>query len=143
MVIYDNALVSRHKNVDICKVSLSSSLQFLYRYLATKFLRCRRSFRKPPQSHDNRHIAYSHDSHLAIGYAPINQSDEGNLLRCKRCHGSRSYSYHRNHHRDSINYPSTGICSRRRTGCAAAKERSHGFLNLRKNITPIHELPAY
>lgn len=44
-------------------------------------------------------------------------------LRCTRCHGRRSLSYHRRHLRDPGLFPAVGICTRRRTECAAAKRK--------------------
>lgn len=43
-------------------------------------------------------------------------------LRCERCRCRRSPAYHYRHWQDPGRNPAMGICSRRRTGCASAKE---------------------
>ena len=43
-------------------------------------------------------------------------------LRCDRCHGRRSTSYHCRHREAPVQSPAHGICSRRRTGCAGARK---------------------
>lgn len=58
-------------------------------------------------------------------------------LRCKRCNGLRSSRYHSQHYRDPLTYPSVGICSRRRTCCAAAKTTIQMY-----GCQQIIELPA-
>lgn len=51
-------------------------------------------------------------------HAPVSSAA---LLRCQRCGGMRSRTYHWRHYHDPIAYPTIGVCSRRRTGCANAK----------------------
>ncbi|KAF9890710.1 hypothetical protein FE257_005576 [Aspergillus nanangensis] len=43
-------------------------------------------------------------------------------LKCERCEGHRSPSYHRKHREDAVQHPAHGICARRRTGCARARQ---------------------
>ncbi|CRL30222.1 unnamed protein product [Penicillium camemberti] len=50
---------------------------------------------------------------------PVYQQIE--VLRCQRCRGRRSSSYHRGYREDLATHPPIGICSRRNTKCAAAK----------------------
>ncbi|KAJ5642498.1 hypothetical protein N7490_006639 [Penicillium lividum] len=57
-------------------------------------------------------------------------------LRCERCYGRRSAFYHGQHLKNSAKFPAVGICSRRRTLCAASKETS------RNTLPVIHELAA-
>jgi phage FluMu protein Com len=59
-------------------------------------------------------------------------------LRCMRCNGLRSQAYHRRHYEDPTANPSVGICSRRRTLCAAAKARAR----FSRVLPMAHELPA-
>lgn len=59
-------------------------------------------------------------------------------LRCSRCHGRRSPSYHRRHQYDPGISPAIGICTRRRTGCAAAKRK----LRAAATLPAIPELAA-
>jgi hypothetical protein len=69
---------------------------------------------------------------------PVYQQIE--VLRCQRCHGRRSSSYHRGYREDPANNPPIGICSRKNTKCAAAKadlEFSRAPHHFR-----IHELPV-
>lgn len=67
---------------------------------------------------------------------------ETGTLRCQLCHGRRSSSYHINYHINHLRYPSMfpqeGICSRRRTGCAAIKAR----LQASHALPVIYELAA-
>ncbi|KAL3459005.1 hypothetical protein BJX64DRAFT_265578 [Aspergillus heterothallicus] len=44
-------------------------------------------------------------------------------LRCIRCGGYRSRTYHYLHFDDPMSYPERGICSRERTNCARVKAR--------------------
>ncbi|OJJ52288.1 hypothetical protein ASPSYDRAFT_52204, partial [Aspergillus sydowii CBS 593.65] len=53
--------------------------------------------------------------------APVSSAAPSGWLRCQRCGGMRSRTYHCRHYHDSIAYPAIGVCSRRRTGCANAK----------------------
>lgn len=59
-------------------------------------------------------------------------------FRCKRCNGLRSSRYHRQYYSDPMTYPSVGICSRRRTCCAAVKTA----LQMQDGCRQIAELPA-
>ncbi|KAL2840005.1 hypothetical protein BJX68DRAFT_258670 [Aspergillus pseudodeflectus] len=52
---------------------------------------------------------------------PVPSAAPSGRLRCKRCGGTRSRTYHCRHSRDPIAYPAIGVCSRRRTGCANTK----------------------
>ena len=70
---------------------------------------------------------------------PSSTSDKfARNLRCMRCNGLRSQAYHRRHYEDPTANPSVGICSRRRTLCAAAKARARFSTVLPK----AYELPA-
>jgi hypothetical protein len=51
----------------------------------------------------------------------VSSAAPSDRLRCQRCGGRRSRSYHCRHYRDPIAYPAIGVCSRRRTGCAPTK----------------------
>lgn len=53
--------------------------------------------------------------------APVSSAAPSGRLRCHRCGGMRSRTYHWRHYHDPIAYPAIGVCSRRRTGCANAK----------------------
>ena len=53
--------------------------------------------------------------------APVSSAAPCGRLRCQRCGGMRSRTYHCRHYHDPIAYPAIGVCSRRRTGCANAK----------------------
>jgi hypothetical protein len=57
---------------------------------------------------------------------PVSSAAPSGRLRCQRCGGVRSRTYHCRHFRDPVAYPAIGVCSRRRTGCAnrMLKERS-------------------
>lgn len=59
-------------------------------------------------------------------------------LRCERCRGPRSISYHHGHSRDPVAFPAVGICSRRKTKCAAVKAK----LKVLESLPVIHELAA-
>ena len=59
-------------------------------------------------------------------------------LQCERCHGPRSISYHYGHSRDPVAFPAVGICSRRKTKCAAVKAK----LTVSGSLPVIHELAA-
>lgn len=60
-------------------------------------------------------------------------------LICARCCGRRSPFYHRQHLENPAEFPAIGICSRRRTLCAASKDRSRTSCN---TLPVIHELAA-
>lgn len=62
-------------------------------------------------------------------------------LRCERCRRPRSRAYHYVHLRDPLTNPSEGVCSRKRTGCAAVKAAKAAMF-LEEILSPIHELPA-
>ncbi|KAL2838683.1 hypothetical protein BJX68DRAFT_259157 [Aspergillus pseudodeflectus] len=53
--------------------------------------------------------------------APVPLAAPSGRLRCQRCGGTRSRTYHCRHYRDPIAYPAIGVCARRRTGCANMK----------------------
>ncbi|OJJ51994.1 hypothetical protein ASPSYDRAFT_724134 [Aspergillus sydowii CBS 593.65] len=53
--------------------------------------------------------------------APVSLAAPSGRLRCQRCGGMRSRTYHWRQYHDPIAYPAIGVCSRRRTGCANAK----------------------
>ena len=53
--------------------------------------------------------------------APVSSAAPSGWLRCQRCGGMRSRTYHCRHYHDPIAYPAIGVCSRRRTGCANTK----------------------
>ena len=74
----------------------------------------------------------SHDLHPFIKL-PVGE------LRCERCYGRRSASYHHKHACDPVTYPPVGICSRRRTDCAVTKERLQSG---REIPSWVYELPA-
>ncbi|CAI7631391.1 unnamed protein product [Penicillium pancosmium] len=86
------------------------------------------SAQKPPQ----KEIAAESDAYSSPMLA--GSSD----LRCTRCHGRRSPSYHRRHLRDPGLSPAVGICKRRRTGCEAAKRK----LRAAATLPAIPELAA-
>ncbi|GIJ92758.1 hypothetical protein Asppvi_002036 [Aspergillus pseudoviridinutans] len=67
---------------------------------------------------------------------PVSAIEE---LRCERCRGRRSPAYHCRHWQDPVQHPAVGICSRRRTGCASAKE----VVERDGRIKRLGELPAY
>lgn len=95
-----------------------------------------------PQRKDNQSTTYEKHSSVTPG-AACSDSSRSTLsevadLQCERCHGRRSISYHREHSRDPVAFPAVGICSRRKTRCAAAKAR----LKTSKDLPMIHELPA-
>jgi hypothetical protein len=56
-----------------------------------------------------------------VANARVSSAAPSGRLRCQRCCGTRSRTYHCRHCRDPIAYPAIGVCSRRRTGCANAK----------------------
>ncbi|KAL2783621.1 hypothetical protein BJX66DRAFT_120097 [Aspergillus keveii] len=53
--------------------------------------------------------------------ARVSSAAQSGRLRCQRCGGMRSRTYHYQHFRDPIAYPAIGVCSRCRTGCANTK----------------------
>lgn len=63
-------------------------------------------------------------------------------LRCERCRGQRSPSYHSKHEQDPRKYPSIGTCSRRRTGCITAKSQFASVSAFERNHDLVYELPA-
>jgi hypothetical protein len=73
-------------------------------------------------------------------HLPMPGYQQTEVLRCQRCHGRRSSSYHRGYREDPGAHPPIGICSRRNTKCAAVKA------NLESSRAPhhfwIHELPV-
>ena len=71
-------------------------------------------------------------------YGPAKETKPVGQLRCELCNGRRSPAYHSRYYSDPVTYPSVGICSRRRTRCAAAKTTMQ--TNDRRQL--IHELPA-
>ena len=71
--------------------------------------------------------------------APVSSAVPSGPLRCQRCGGMRSRTYHCRHYHDPIAYPAIGVCSRRRTGCANTK-----MLKERSTLDrPIAELPGW
>ena len=52
---------------------------------------------------------------------PVSSAAPSYRLRCQRCGGTRSRSYHCLHYHEPRAYPAMGVCSRRRTGCADTK----------------------
>ncbi|CRL30053.1 unnamed protein product [Penicillium camemberti] len=64
------------------------------------------------------------------------------FLRCQRCYGDRSSLYHHNHQQDPVEHPSAGVCSRKRTGCAAAKENCELLHISGRGISQVYELSA-
>ena len=71
-------------------------------------------------------------------YGPAKETKPVGQLRCALCNGCRSPAYHSRYYSDPVTYPSVGICSWRRTHCAAAKTTMQ--TNNRRQL--IHELPA-
>ena len=53
--------------------------------------------------------------------APVSSAAPSYRLRCQRCGGTRSRTYHCLHYHDPKAYPAIEVCSRRRTGCADTK----------------------
>jgi hypothetical protein len=60
------------------------------------------------------------------------------VLRCTRCGGRRSLSYHSRHMKDPYLHPALGICSRRRTQCAVAQRNTRSICRIRT----LHEMPV-
>ena len=77
----------------------------------------------------------------SFGVSAVRKANLTAPLRCKRCHGSRSSSYHHRHAQDPVANPPVGICSRHWTGCAAAKLTIQLDVD-RPGTSGIHELPA-
>ncbi|CEL07049.1 hypothetical protein ASPCAL10214 [Aspergillus calidoustus] len=76
--------------------------------------------------------------------APVSSAPPSGRLRCQRCGGTRSRTYHCRHFRDPIASPAIGVCSRRRTGCADAntpKERNAGSSDTMERS--VAELPGW
>ncbi|KAL4915354.1 hypothetical protein BDW62DRAFT_212720 [Aspergillus aurantiobrunneus] len=75
--------------------------------------------------------------------APVSSAAPSGRLWCQLCGGMRSRTYHWRHYHDPIAYPTIGVCSRRRTGCADAKmlkERSTVDSAMERSIA---ELPGW
>lgn len=106
--------------------------------------RARESLRSFTTIHSNNQPAKDreHPKHRvggATGYHELLAKPPMFELRCERCHGHRSVAYHNKHFRDPVAFPRNGICSRRRTNCAAAKTRCQTSY---AGLPVIHELPA-
>jgi hypothetical protein len=76
--------------------------------------------------------------------APVSSAAPSGRLRCQRCGGTRSQTYHCRHYRDPIAYPAIGVCSRRRTSCANTKiSKEPGTVDGGTMDRSIAELPGW
>jgi hypothetical protein len=106
--------------------------------------RTKKSCRSVVSSHNNNQLwqGTEHPQHQAggaTGFRVLQAKPSTFELRCERCHGLRSAFYHNKHSIDPETFPRVGICSRRRTNCAAAKTRCQASYG---GLPVIHELPA-
>ncbi|GKZ98233.1 hypothetical protein AnigIFM59636_002466 [Aspergillus niger] len=75
--------------------------------------------------------------------APVLSAAASGRLRCQRCGGTRSRTYHWRHYHDPVAYPAIGVCSRRRTGCAHMKtQKEQSTVDKGTMGRSIAELPA-
>jgi hypothetical protein len=75
--------------------------------------------------------------------APVSSVAPSGRLRCQRCGGTRSRTYHCRHFRDPIASPAIGVCSRRRTGCASTKMKERSTVDGDTMDRSIAELPGW
>lgn len=106
--------------------------------------RTKKSCRPVASSHSSNQLGQGtgHPQHQAggtTGFRVLQAKPSTFELRCERCHGLRSAFYHNKHSRDPVAFPRVGICSRRRTNCAAAKTRCQASYD---HLPVIYELPA-
>lgn len=118
----------------VCIVCESISSHTSRARKSLRFLAASRSDEPPPKEGHVRLFAVDGpNSHSAVTQPAMLE------LRCERCHGHRSVSYHNKHIKDPKAFPRAGICSRRRTNCAATRSRCRKF---DEGLPVIHELPA-